>query len=371
MSVKCQVVIEALERLAPRKLAEEWDNVGLQLGSPAQETVKVIVALDLNEAVVTQAEAKGANLIVCHHPLIFKPLSKIRTDLPEGRLLARLIKADIAVYAAHTNLDIAAGGVNDVLAGRLGLRSIEGLAATGEEKLCKLTVFVPESHWQKTADAMTRAGAGHIGEYSNCTFRTRGTGSFLPLEGANPYIGSRGKLEEVEEIRLETILPESISRRVVKAMLAAHPYEEAAYDLYPLNNQAKQYALGRIGLLPQPLEAQAFVDLVKSALGVDKLRVAGMRDKVVHKVALCGGSGASLLGKAAFAGADAYLTGDVKYHEAQGAAEAGLLLLDAGHFATEWPVVEMLRAYLTSEAQKLKWKLEIEGAMQEDVFSCI
>ncbi len=371
MSVKCQTVIEALERLAPRKLAEAWDNIGLQLGSPTQETAKVLIALDVNEAVVEQAEAKGAKLIVCHHPLIFKPLHKIRTDLPEGRLLQRLIKSDIAVYAAHTNLDIAEGGVNDVLAGRLGLSRLEGLAVSGEDKLCKLTVFVPESHWQKTAEAMTRAGAGHIGQYSNCTFRTRGTGSFLPLEGANPYIGSLGKLEEVEEIRLETILPESISRKVVKAMLAAHPYEEAAYDLYPLNNQGKTYALGRIGMLPQPLQALEFIELVKRALGVSELRVAGVRDKMVRKVALCGGSGASLLAKAAFSGADAYLTGDVKYHEAQSAADAGMLLLDAGHFATEWPVVEKLRVYLASEAQKLKWQLEIEVARQEDVFSCI
>lgn len=371
MSVKCQTIIEALERLAPRHLAEEWDNVGLQLGSPSQEINGVLVALDLNENVVAAAERSGADLIVCHHPLFFKPLKKIRTDLPEGRLLARLIKADIAVYAAHTNLDIAQGGVNDILAAKLGLGKTEGLAVTGEEEMCKLTVFVPESHWQKTADAMSKAGAGQVGNYSNCTFRTSGYGRFLPLEGANPFIGNQGQIAEVEEIRLETILPERISRRVVKAMLAAHPYEEAAYDLQALKNKGSVQALGRIGCLPEMLAADEFIALVKKSLGVEKIRVAGVRKKELRKVAVCGGSGASLLAKAAFAGADAYVTGDVKYHEAQSAAEAGLLLLDAGHFATEWPIVEVLKNYLTEEAKKLKWQIAIESAVQNDVFECI
>lgn len=371
MSVKCQVIIDALERLAPRRLAEEWDSVGLQIGSPAQEIHGISIALDLNEQALAAAERAGANLIVCHHPLIFKPLKQIRTDRPEGRLVAQLLKRDIAVYVAHTNLDIAQGGVNDVLAARLGLTDVQGLAATGQETLCKIAVFVPQTHWQEVAAAMTKAGAGHIGKYSNCTFRAAGIGTFLPLAGSSPFVGEQGKLEEVEEVRLETVMPETLARRVVRAMLAAHPYEEAAYDLYALQNDGIRHALGRIGCLAQPLSATDFLAQVKEALQLDGLRVAGDCSKPVRKVALCGGSGASLIGKAAFAGADAYITGDVKYHEAQAAEQAGLLLIDAGHFATEWPVAEKLNGYLSECAALGRWGIEVGCAQQHDVFKWI
>ncbi len=372
MSVKCQVIIEALERLAPRRLAEEWDQVGLQLGSPAQDIHGILVTLDLTEAALEEAKEKGANLIVCHHPLIFKPVAQIRTDLPQGKLLTRLLKEEIAVYVAHTNLDIAAGGVNDVLARRLGLKEVNGLSVTGREKLVKIVVFVPKTHEEKVAEAMMKAGAGHIGNYSCCTFRAAGVGSFLAHEDAKPYLGRPGKMEMVEEIRLETIMPELISRRVVRAMLAVHPYEEVAYDLYSLENEGRAYTLGRIGALPETMEMEPFLSLVKTALQVDRLRFAGGQSgKMICKVAVCGGSGASLIGKAAFAGADAFITGDVKYHEAQSAETAGVLVVDAGHFATEWPVVASLSDYLTDFARQAKWRLEVTAGKQKDVFDWI
>ncbi len=372
MSVKCQVIIDAMEKLAPRYLAEGWDNVGLLVGNPAQTVAKVLVALDLTLETAQQAAEDNVDLIITHHPYIFKGIQHVRTDLPHGKILSILLKKDIAVYSAHTNLDVAENGVNDLLARLFNLESIENLTTGFEEKLCKLVVFVPETHLEEVRTAITKAGAGHIGEYSHCTFYTSGTGSFLPLEEASPYIGQQGKLEYVQEARLETILPERIVRRVVKAMLKAHPYEEAAYDIYPLQNKGKTLGLGRIGSLLNPMHLEDFAFLVKEKLGVASLRIAGNIQGTVRKVAVCGGSGAGLIPKAAFAGADVLVTGDVKYHEGQDAVAAGIAVIDAGHFATEVPVVEYLKRYLMEYSQKDRWNVEITTALTEkDIFSVL
>ena len=330
MSVKCQVILDAMERIAPRAMAEDWDNPGLLVGSPAQDVARVLVCLDVSEAVIVRAVKERAELIVSHHPLLFRPIKKLRTDLPQGRMLAQLVKNDIAVFAAHTNLDSAPDGVNDLLAQKLGLVDVEALSETYCEKYTKLVVFVPETHAEAVRAAIGKAGAGQIGNYSHCSFQVKGTGAFLPLEGARPYLGKAGALETVEEVRLEAILPQKIAPRVVRAMLRAHPYEAAAYDLYPLENVVGATGLGRIGRLPQPQPLEAFCSAVKAALGLPQLRLAaGDRDKLVKKVALCGGSGADLAAKAAYRGADVFVTGDVKYHDAQKALESGVALIDA------------------------------------------
>lgn len=370
MSVKCQVIMDAMDKLAPRNLAESWDNVGLLVGSPAQNISKILIALDVTQAVADEAAAIGADMIIAHHPLIFKGITNVRTDLPHGKLLSRLLKADIAVYAAHTNLDIAPGGVNDILANKLGLQEITPLAVTASETLLKLVVFVPETHVEQVRSAITAAGAGHVGNYSHCTFQTAGTGTFVPLAGTNPFIGTQGKLEYVAEFRLETILPEKISKRVIKAMLKAHPYEEVAYDLYRLNNEGTVFSLGRIGKLPSPVKLAEFATQVKTALSIKFISVCGPHDKLVNKVAVCGGSGASLINKAAFAGADVLVTGDVKYHEAQDALNAGLAVIDAGHFATEQPVTAYLAEVLRQYAVKDKWQVEVqEDTVSTDTFT--
>ncbi len=359
MSVKCQVIMDAMDKLAPRNLAESWDNVGLLVGSPAQDISKVLVALDVTLPVAEQAVAMGADMIIAHHPLIFKGITNVRTDLPHGRLLSRLLKADIAVYTAHTNLDIAPGGINDILASKLGLQGIEPLAVTTSERLLKLVVFVPETHVEQVRLAIAAAGAGHIGNYSHCTFQVAGTGTFVPLEGTNPFIGKQGKMEYVAEFRVETILPEKISRRVIKAMLKAHPYEEVAYDLYPLTNEGTIFSLGRIGKLSSPMDLAGFATQVKKALAINFVSVCGPHDKLVKKIAVCGGSGASLIHKAVFAGADVLVTGDVKYHEAQDALAAGMAVIDAGHFATEQPVAAYIAEYLKQCSTGGKWQVEV------------
>ena len=370
--VKCQVIMDAMERIAPRRLAEEWDNPGLLVGSPAQEIHGLLVCLDVSEAVVDRAIAEGCDMIVSHHPLLFHAVKKLRTDLPLGHLLQRLLAGNIAVYAAHTNLDIAEGGVNDVLAERIGCVDLEPFDITEQEELIKLAVYVPADYEEKVRMAITKAGAGCIGRYSCCTFRVQGKGTFLPLEGTNPFIGQQGSLETVDEVRIETILPARMESRVVKAMLKAHPYEEAAYDLYPLKNKGRLESLGRIGHLPQPLTPEAFAERVRDGLGAEYVRLVKAGDKHIEKVALCSGSGAEFIAKAAFMGADAYVTGDVKYHDAQQAVGLGLHLVDAGHFPTEFPVVPVLAKYLKQELAGSRGTVNIlEDKESMDFFTVI
>ncbi|WP_378953812.1 Nif3-like dinuclear metal center hexameric protein [Pelosinus sp. sgz500959] len=368
MSVKCQVIMDAVERLAPRYLAESWDNVGLLLGSPAQKISKILVTLDVTQSVADQAIEDGIDLIITHHPVIFKAFKNIRTDLPQGQLLASLLKADIAVYATHTNLDSAIGGVNDILAERFQLQDAKPLAVSYTEKLYKLIVFIPKTHLEIVRKAMTEAGAGHLGNYSHCTFTTPGTGTFMPLEQAKPFIGQSSTLEFVEEVRLETIVTEKNSRRIIKEMLKAHPYEEVAYDLILLTNSGDTLGLGRIGKLATPMLLHQFVVCVKNSLGIEYASVAGSKEKMIKKVAVCGGSGASLIHKAAFAGADVLVTGDVKYHEAQDALAAGIAVIDAGHFATEQPVVSHVAEYLMACGKRDKWGVDIAvDSVNQDV----
>lgn len=369
MPVKCQVIVDTLDKIAPKYLAENWDNVGLLIGSPAQAVSKILVALDVTESVVEQAISIDADMIIAHHPIFFKGIKNIRTDLPQGRLLARLIKNDIAVYAAHTNLDIADGGVNDILAGRFNLSSVESIIIEYADKLVKLAVFVPIDHADSVRSALFDAGTGHIGNYSHCTFQTVGTGTFMPLSGTQPFIGEQNKLEQVTEVRLETIMPERISKRVVKAMLKSHPYEEVAYDLYPLTNVGPGVGLGRVGNLSTPKKLADFIAEVKKVLEIDSVNVVGSPDKLIQRVAVCGGSGAGLIQKAAFVGADVLVTGDVKYHEAQQAVDSGIAIIDAGHFATENVVVGYLGKYLENCACQDKWIVEINiDSTSRDVF---
>jgi dinuclear metal center YbgI/SA1388 family protein len=372
MSVKCQVIMDAMETLAPRYLAESWDNVGLLVGSPAQTIAKIMICLDVSEAIIQRAIAEQVDLIISHHPLIFKPFKNLRTDLAQGRLLAELLKANIAVYAAHTNLDTATGGVNDVLAQKLNLHKVEPLTISYQEELVKLVVFVPIEYARLVQEAIGKAGAGHIGNYSHCSFQVAGKGSFLPLPGTKPFIGKQGELETVEEVRIETIMPQKITNKVVKAMLKVHPYEEVAYDLYPMKNTGEKNGLGRIGQLEQPMQAEEFAHKAKLALNIANVRLVGEKHKMIKKVALCSGSGAEFIGKAAYAGADILVTGDVKYHEAQKALECGIQLLDAGHFGTEMPIAKTVAEYLEQCNAKGKWNVDISyDTLSKDLFTII
>ncbi|GAB4170839.1 MAG: Nif3-like dinuclear metal center hexameric protein [Geothermobacteraceae bacterium] len=347
-----------LNRLYPFQLAEDWDNVGLQLGEGDAPVEKVLVCLDIDTTVIAEAERLGAQAVVAHHPLLFKPLKRIAPVDEVGRSAYAAIRAGIALFSLHTNLDRARGGLNDWLAERLGLEQLEVLADGGDDSLVKLVVYVPEGHQDKVADALFASGAGHIGKYDCCSFRVEGEGSFRPGAGTNPWTGREGELERVREWRLETVVPRERLDRAVARMVKAHPYEEVAYDILPMKNRRTDIGLGRIGQLPQPQPLEAFAGRVKSALGLDHLRLAGCLDGEVRKVAVCGGSGAFLLHQAHRRGADVLVTGDVKYHEAREAEQLGIVLVDAGHFGTEKIAIEGLVRELTLAARQNSWTIE-------------
>lgn len=370
MPVKCQTIINYLDQLAPRNLAEQWDNVGLQIGDRTLEIKGILVALDLDPQVVEEALALGANLIITHHPVIFKPLNNIRADSPQGKMLLNIIKNDISVYCAHTNLDSAGQGVNQVLAELLRLENIKVLNPDKFENLFKLVFYVPESHLEPVRKAITVAGAGWIGNYSDCTFAVKGIGTFKAAQGSTPFIGEVGVLEQTPEFRLETIVTEKQVNKVVKAAVDAHPYEEAAYDVYPLTNRSSQLGLGRLGDLPAPVSLKDFMDIVKNSLNISTVKYTGDSQALVHKIAVCGGSGASLIHKSVFSGADVLLTGDVKYHEAQEAKALGLNLIDAGHFATEYPIVMNLVALLAVHCSDEGYGISVNSTkMNSDIFN--
>ncbi|ABB14201.1 Nif3-like dinuclear metal center hexameric protein [Carboxydothermus hydrogenoformans] len=335
-----QEIAAVIEEKFPRKLAMEWDNPGWQIYFE-KEVHKVLLALDITAATVDFALNEKVDLIITHHPLFFKPLKSLTFERKETLPLLKLLEKQISVYAIHTNLDVAFGGINDYLAELLELQEVKPLGEEIFEKLYKLSVFVPESHWETVREAMGAAGAGFIGNYSHCTFNTRGIGTFLPLEGTNPYIGAVGKLERVEEVKIETIVPERLLAKVVKAMLKVHPYEEVAYDIYPLENKNYLGGMGRIGLTGKK-SFKEFLALVAEKLGIENLRYGGDLNSVPKKVAVVTGAGGSYWPKAKFAGADIFLSGDIKYHEAVSMIEAGLNFIDAGHWETERIFTELL-----------------------------
>lgn len=359
VTVKAEEVVALIEELAPPGLAEAWDNSGWQVGDPNQEVDRVMVALDIDEQVAGEAVEKGVQLIISHHPLIMKGLKSIRLDTAAGRLTGKLIRAGIGAYAAHTNLDSTRGGINDRLAQKLGLQDTRVLFVVEKEKYLKLVVFVPESHLQDVMGALRRQGAGWIGNYSDCTFQVKGTGTFRPGEGTDPYIGKQGELERVEEVRLETIVPAPIVDKVLKAVIDAHPYEEVAYDLYPLALEGPAKGLGRVGNLSSPVKFSQFVQLVRQALNLSNVRFGGEEGETVNRVAICSGSGADLWPAARAMGAQVLVTGDVKYHAARDMLAGGIKFVDAGHYGTEKIVVELLGDYLKGRTRDKGMDVEV------------
>jgi dinuclear metal center YbgI/SA1388 family protein len=355
---KVSDVVGIINVFAPLGLAEDWDNAGLQVGDPAAPADRIMVALDAGRSAVEAAIAARCRLLLTHHPLIFRPLKKISAADPVGRLVHLAAGSDLAVVSLHTNYDIAAGGVNDLLAERLGVVNCAPLKVTVVEELVKLAVFVPKGDEEKVLEALFHF-SGVIGNYSDCSFRTGGIGTFRPLPGAEPFIGQVGKREYAEESRLEVLLRKGDVNAAVKALVAAHPYEEPAFDLYPLLNKGKADGLGRIGELPAALPLGDFAAAVKDRLGIEGLRFVGDPGRMVRKIALCGGSGASLVREARAQGAEVLVTGDVKYHEARDAEMLGLALVDAGHFATELPMVRGLAEQLGRELAKKGFTAEI------------
>lgn len=337
MAVNGRKLIEHFEQIVPPSLALEKDRIGFQLGNLEREVTGVLVTLEVTDDVVNEAILLGANWIFTHHALIFQPLNSIRTDQPKGKLLEKLIMNQIQVYVAHTNLDTVKNGVNDVLADELGLLDKETFLVHGGDQLLKLVVTVPISHFETVRTAVCDKGAGAIGAYSHCTFASKGTGTFLPNKDASPFIGRQGELSEVDEYRLETIMPKSLESQVLQALFASHPYEEVAYDIYPLSRSIP-FGMGRIGNTKEEMELKDFVTHVKNVYQLDYIHVAGNTNAKVKRVAVLGGAGSRYVTEAKRQGADVYLTGDIDYHTAKLALEEGIALIDIGH-ATEQRVV--------------------------------
>lgn len=324
-------IIQLLDSIAPRKYAMEGDPIGLQIGTLHKGIKKVMITLDVLENVVDEAIEKEVDLIIAHHPMIYRPLKKINLDETQGRVIEKLIKHNITVFAAHTNLDIAKGGVNDMLANALHLNNVSVLVPTLTKKLKKIVVFVPHDYADEVRRALGNAGAGAIGNYSHCSFSSEGTGRFLPLEGANPFIGKEGTIEAVPEEKIEMIYPEEIESKILSAMFKAHPYEEPAYDLFDLTVKGEELGLGRIGELPSEMSLEEFAQFVKETLDSPGVRVVGDLQAKVKKVAVLGGDGNKYISLAKFKGADVYVTGDMYYHTAHDAMNMGLNIVDPGH----------------------------------------
>lgn len=326
-------ITDFLETIAPLSYQESYDNSGLIIGNKAMEATGALFTLDVTEAIVDEAIALGYNLIIAHHPLIFKPIKSINGRNETDRCIIKAIKHDIAIYAAHTNLDNAPQGVNAMICEKLGLSRTKILDPAGE-MLRKIAVFVPLEHAEKVRNAMFEAGAGRLGDYNSCSFNTPGQGTFKAGNSANPFVGSIGELHTENELRVEAICEKQDLSRIIHAMVQSHPYEEVAYDVYPLVNKNPYVGSGMTGEMGEPMDEMEFLHLVKRTFGPGCLKHSPLTGKKICKVAVCGGSGNFLISNALAAGADAFITGEIKYHD-YFMAEGKILLIEAGHYETE------------------------------------
>jgi dinuclear metal center YbgI/SA1388 family protein len=361
--------IHILEQLAPPRLAEGWDTVGLQLGNRDWPVNKVWTALDPLPEVVAAACENEVDLLVTHHPLFFKAINRIDCQTPQGRIAEMALSGKLAIYSAHTNLDSVKGGVNDALAGRMGLTNLRALVSPADSNSCKLVVFVPGTHLQAVLEALFSLGVGRIDNYSCCTFRSRGVGTFLPGVDASPAVGKGGELTEVQEDRIEVRLDRAEVSKVVDALKAVHPYEAMAYDVYPVSESDPRMGLGRVGDLPSALPLADLAKNLKAELHLAAVRATGDMKRRVTRLALCSGSGSSLLPAAIASGAQAYVSGDLGYHTARDAQQAGIGLIDIGHFGSEHLIVEVLAASLRGACQSAGIPAVVEAAgMEADPF---
>ncbi len=351
MSIRVNDILQAVDEIAPFRLTMDFDNTGLLIGDRNAEVTGVVLALDCTEEAISAAKSAGANLIISHHPVIFHGIKRLNAD----SIPYQVVRNNMHVISAHTNLDIAAGGVNDVLAERLGLSQLKGLSKTSQAAYDKVVVFVPETHCKAVYEAMVTAGAGTIDNYSGCAFFTNGEGCFLPLDGAKPFLGTVGEMEKATEIRIEMVCPKAKTAAVVSAMKAAHPYEVPAYDIFDDKGIIEEEYLGRVGNLSAPLSARELAELVKTKLG-GSIRFTDGK-KAIKTVAVCGGAGDSELESAIRCGADALVTGEVAHHIFIEAAQRGITLVEGGHFHTEDVVLDSLKERLADRFHDINFDI--------------
>ena len=345
--MKIAEVIATLESLAPPSLQESYDNAGLITGSPDWTCSGILCSLDATEDVIIEARSKGCNLVVAHHPIIFGGLKKINGKNYVEQTIIRAIKEDIAIYAIHTNLDNVLKGVNGKIAEMMGLEK-QMILSEKDGTLKKLYTFVPLAHAEKVRTALFEAGGGQIGNYTECSFNVEGTGTFKAGEGADPFVGNLHERHSENEIRLELVFPSHLQGPIIKALKAAHPYEEVAFDIVALSNPHPGIGSGLLGELPEALSEQAFLQKIRSVFGTPVIRHTAFTGRPVKKVAICGGAGSFLIAKALAKGADAYLTGDLKYHEFFD-ANGRLLLADVGHYESEQYTIGLLAGVLAKK----------------------
>lgn len=336
-----------IENVAPTALQENYDNVGLLIGDSSMQVSGTLLTIDVTEAVVDEAIEHNCNLIIAHHPLIFGGIKRITGSTYIERCIIKAIKNDIAIYVAHTNLDNVSNGVNAKIAEKIGLINLKILRPKSNI-LLKLVTYVPHNHLSEVQQALFNAGAGEIGKYSECSFSSQGVGTFKANKDTHPYIGAIGECHQEAETRLEVILPDYIKNKVLKALFEVHPYEEVAFDIIPLNNSWNAVGAGMIGELPEEMTLENFLLHIKKTFGLPTIRYTDSRNKTIKKVAFCGGSGSIFLTDAIQQNADAYLSGDFKYHQLFD-GEDNIMIADIGHFESEQFTKEIFKDIISKK----------------------
>jgi dinuclear metal center YbgI/SA1388 family protein len=370
MSATLQNIVNLLESRYPSAWAVTGDRTGLEVGDPAQAVTAILVALEATPAVVAEAGHRGAQLLLTHHPLLYRPLEEVREDHPGGQLLAALIRARLAMVSCHTNLDIAPAGLNDYLAEKLELTGVEVLSPTTRDPWYKLAVFVPTDYEDRVRQALGDAGLGVIGRYSHCSFASPGQGTYRPLPGAQPFQGEVGQLARAQESRLEILAPESLLPAALARLKETHPYEEVAYDLYPVRHPGTPLGLGRIGAWPEPRPFSQVIAAVKEIFGVETVQVWGRPPRQVQRLALCSGSGGDLLADAQSRGAQIYLTGEVRHHQVPPGLREDFAVVAVGHFASEVVFMEPWARQLRELFQEADLGLEVMVAATQTAPCC-
>jgi len=369
MSATVADIIQAMETIAPSSLAEDWDNVGLQAGQKNWPVKKVWVSLDPALNVVANACQNDADLLITHHPLIFKPLHSVDFATATGSIIRMAARRKMAIYSSHTNLDIVTEGLNDVLAETIGLKKLEVLGKPVEEEKIKLVIYVPEDYEKNILDAILQTKAGNIGEYSACTFRNRGEGTFRPGSMATPFIGRTGEVTGTNEIRLETVVQKDDLSNVIEYVRSHHPYETMAYDVYPLLTNKNRNGIGRVGELDKKIELKSLALNIKEKMRLKYVKISGDHKLTVKRAAVCTGSGSGMMKYFLSSGAQVYISGDLGYHDARDAQAANLGIIDIGHFASEHLIVDVLSKRLERILSEAGMNIEVEAySLEEDPF---
>jgi len=367
-----QDIINLMEELAPSRLAESWDPVGLQVGRKDQPVRLIWVALDPLPEVVAAACDQHVDLLITHHPLLFQPVKNLDFNSPIGSILYQAAVHQLAVYSAHTNLDKVSGGLNDILAQRIGLESVDVLAPENDAESCKLVLYVPVDYEQQVLSALFQTSAGIIGAYSCCTFRNAGKGSFLPAGHARPFTGKPGEISHVDEVRIETLVRKKDIPAVVSHVRNHHPYQTMAFDVYPLSTVESGHGFGRTGTITIPMNLLQFAQTVKEKLCLSNIKISGKPDMMVRRAAVCSGSGSSLLNAFFASAADVYVSGDLRYHDARAAESVGKALLDIGHFSSEHLMIEPVCDHLRRRISSASWQIRVEAYhLEKDPFTML